>query len=330
MKLSIIIPTFNSEKYLWKCLDAIVGQSFKDLEVIIVDGGSNDGTYGILRDYQPFFVRDRFHILSNPYRIAEKAKLIGLKHARGEYVMFLDSDNILPEPNTLSEDIFGDKHGFSSFTSSGAQNTFIGCRPFYIPCGTSFNTYLTFCLQISDPVSWIISNEASLSALDGENFSTPLGANGTVYLKSKLDELNLEEFEDTEVALKLWKKNPNGCWACFCIEHYICENIWQFIQKRRRQAFHRLCRGETDSEFDWTKQETSRPIWFAVLYCLTLVGPIFHTIEGLFWGHKQWLWHIPACYASVLGAVWGYMTYLWAMINLSYNTYDLESDLQPK
>ena len=52
MTTSIIIPTFNREKFIGRCLRSILDQSLKDLEVIIVDGGSNDDTLNIISEYQ--------------------------------------------------------------------------------------------------------------------------------------------------------------------------------------------------------------------------------------------------------------------------------------
>ena len=51
------------------------------------------------------------------------------------------------------------------------------------------------------------------------------------------------------------------------------------------------------------------PLWLAVVYCVTFIGPLWHTLRG--WirdGDARWLWHLPACLGSVLGNVWGVWT----------------------
>ena len=52
MKISVIVPVYNQEKYIGRCLDSILGQSLEDIEVILVDDGSTDSTPEILRSYQ--------------------------------------------------------------------------------------------------------------------------------------------------------------------------------------------------------------------------------------------------------------------------------------
>ena len=52
IKVSVIIPVYNVEKYLKQCLDSIVNQTLKDIEIICIDAGSTDGSVGIIKEYQ--------------------------------------------------------------------------------------------------------------------------------------------------------------------------------------------------------------------------------------------------------------------------------------
>ena len=65
MKISIITATYNSEKTLRDTLDSILAQTYADIESIIVDGGSKDGTMDIVREYEPKF-KGRMHWISRP------------------------------------------------------------------------------------------------------------------------------------------------------------------------------------------------------------------------------------------------------------------------
>lgn len=92
-EISIIVPIYNVERYLPRCLDSVLGQTFKDFEVICVNDGSPDGCAEILADYAD---RDsRIRVLSQPNQGLSMARNNGLKLASGEYIYFLDSDDAL-------------------------------------------------------------------------------------------------------------------------------------------------------------------------------------------------------------------------------------------
>lgn len=99
-KVSVILPCYNCEKYLGKCLESILGQTLKDLEVICVDDGSTDSTLEILRSFEA--ADSRVRVMTQPNGGAGAARNNGLRQARGEYLSFLDSDDFF-EPNMLEE-----------------------------------------------------------------------------------------------------------------------------------------------------------------------------------------------------------------------------------
>ena len=89
--ISVIIPVYNSEPYLRECLDSVVNQTLKDIEIICVDDGSTDGSLAILREYE---AQDRrVHVLTQPNINAGAARNRGLDKAQGEYLSFLDADD---------------------------------------------------------------------------------------------------------------------------------------------------------------------------------------------------------------------------------------------
>lgn len=92
MKFSIIIPVYNVEKYLTKCLDSVLEQSYKgDYEVICVNDGSTDSSLAIGEEYAE--KHDKIKIINQSNGGLSKARNAGLRAAQGEYVWFVDSDD---------------------------------------------------------------------------------------------------------------------------------------------------------------------------------------------------------------------------------------------
>ncbi len=112
MTFSIIIPAYNAEDYLSRCLESIFSQEFEDYEVIVINDGSTDGTAAILEQYAAKHPNLQMLIQSNQGMATARNR--GLEVAQGEYILFVDSDDRLC-PNALAalaphlggEDIIG-------------------------------------------------------------------------------------------------------------------------------------------------------------------------------------------------------------------------------
>ena len=91
--VSIVIPVYNSAKYLRQCLDSVLSQTYKELEVVCVNDGSTDDSLSILNEYATKDARVKIFSKENEGRGAASARNMGLKNATGEYVQFLDSDD---------------------------------------------------------------------------------------------------------------------------------------------------------------------------------------------------------------------------------------------
>ena len=90
-KISIIVPVYNTEQYLNKCLDSLINQTLLDIEIITVNDGSTDNSIQILKDYKE--KDDRIIVLDLDHQGPSGARNSGLKLAKGEFVMFVDSDD---------------------------------------------------------------------------------------------------------------------------------------------------------------------------------------------------------------------------------------------
>ena len=99
-KVSVVVPVYNVESYLEKCMDSIVGQTYSNLEIILVNDRSTDGSCEICEKYAG---RDgRIKLISKKNGGLSDARNAGLDAASGEYLFFVDSDDFL-ELNAISE-----------------------------------------------------------------------------------------------------------------------------------------------------------------------------------------------------------------------------------
>ncbi len=97
MRLSVIIPVYNAEKYLRECVDSVLDQTEKDLEIILVNDGSPDASGAIIAEYAARFP-DKVTAISVENGGQGRARNIGIAAARGEFLSFIDSDDYI-EPD---------------------------------------------------------------------------------------------------------------------------------------------------------------------------------------------------------------------------------------
>lgn len=96
-KISIIIPCYNSEKYLPSCLDSALNQTYQNLEIIAINDGSEDNTLNILRYYQKQFPKKMKVINLSENMGPGFARNRGLEQSQGEYINFIDSDDVVTQ-----------------------------------------------------------------------------------------------------------------------------------------------------------------------------------------------------------------------------------------
>lgn len=91
--LSVIVPIYNSEKYLDKCIESLLNQTYSDIELVLVDDGSNDGSPGILDRYAQEYGNIKVVHTEKGGQCA--ARNNGIKHASGDIIAFMDADDVI-------------------------------------------------------------------------------------------------------------------------------------------------------------------------------------------------------------------------------------------
>jgi glycosyltransferase involved in cell wall biosynthesis len=307
-RVSFILPTLNAEALLDNCLASIARQNWpRDrYEIILADAHSQDRTRVIAARYGAI-------VLDDDGKNMEEGKRLALRHARGDYIVFVDADNELTHPDYLE----------LAVNALAANPQALGVEAYYLasPRMSSFCAYITHLLHISDPICWLMSTNPKLVAREGEverwtlpgdSLSYPLGANGFVFRRADLESVQAKEhFQDTHIPLHLMRAGQRewlrlrGRGVC----HYYVQTLWGFVQKRRRATVHFL-RVQQEASTNWMKEKPPVPLWLAALYCVTFVGPLWHTLRGMARdGDPRWLWHLLASPGSVLGNAWGMLTY---------------------
>lgn len=139
--VSVVIPTYNTAKYIGYTLDSVLNQTYKDFEIIVVNDGSTDNTIEVLK---PYTEQIRYIYQKNGGR--SKARNTGIQAANGKYIAFLDSDDLwtpaklerqveIMEENKEIDFLFGDKQRFaddgkiiisSMFREKGYDESFFG------------------------------------------------------------------------------------------------------------------------------------------------------------------------------------------------------------
>jgi len=307
-RVSFIMPTLNAGPLLDNCLASIARQTWpRDrYEIILADAHSTDRTREIAQKYGAI-------VFDDDGKNMEEGKRLALRHATGEFIVFVDADNEITHADYIE----------LAVKALAAHPQALGVESYYPPSPkmSSFCAYITHLLHISDPICWLMSANPRLVAREGEverwtlpgdSLSYPLGANGFVFRRADLESVKAgEHFQDTHAALHLMRAGQRE-WLRIRgrgVHHYYIQTLRGFVQKRRRATVHFL-RVQEEAKTNWMKEKPPVPLWLAALYCVTFIGPLWHTLRGLIRDRDaRWLWHTPASLASVLGNAWGVFTY---------------------
>lgn len=290
------------------CLKSISMQNYpkEQLEIILGDGGSTDGTIEIAQKYNA-------QIIHNPLKTAESGKMIALRAATGDFVALIDSDNELVDNNWLQ-----------NMVNPLIENpTAVGSEPWEYTWRRSDGLVTRYCALIgmNDPLVHFLGSYDRLNGITGKwtgldlnqqdkgsyilvklagDVIPTIGANGTVFRTSFLKEnatgnylfdidiLNayIQKFKEVDFI-----KVKTG------IIHSYCEsNIPKFALKQRRRVkdflFHRHKGSRVTS---WGKQNMFGYLYF-ILSCITILPLVIQSLIGYFRKKDPaWFFHILAC-----------------------------------
>ena len=108
-KVSIIVPVYNAENYINKCIESLLSQTLKDIEIIAVDDGSTDSGYGILLSYSK--IDPRLKVIRCENGGVSRARNIGIEFATGDYIGFADADDWVE--SNMYEEMYGNSEKYS-------------------------------------------------------------------------------------------------------------------------------------------------------------------------------------------------------------------------
>ena len=92
MKFSVIVPVYNTQKYLKRCIESVLNQTYKNYEIILINDGSTDNSLKILKKYES---NNKVKIITQKNHGLSYTRNVGILHATGDYVILLDSDDFL-------------------------------------------------------------------------------------------------------------------------------------------------------------------------------------------------------------------------------------------
>ena len=92
-KISIIVPMYNAEKWLEKCVNSIIEQSYSNIEILLINDGSTDKTLEICKKIEK--IDNRVRVIDKKNEGVSKTRNLGLENATGKYIKFVDSDDWL-------------------------------------------------------------------------------------------------------------------------------------------------------------------------------------------------------------------------------------------
>lgn len=211
-RVSVIVPIYNSRAYLPKCLESIVKQTYKNLEILLVDDGSVDNSLEMCQEYAK---RDnRIRVLHQENKGVSAARNAGLEIAEGEYIMFVDSDDELLE-NGISL-LVNDIETFGADVATASK--------LYV---TMDQQVINRCIEEKEGITLFTGTEALTHSLDFDRRMT--SCHGKLFCKHFLADIRFEEGrkvnEDFYFVFLCCLKKPRYTYRNECVyKYYYREN----------------------------------------------------------------------------------------------------------
>ena len=101
IKISVIVPVYNKEQYIEKCIESIVSQKLQEIEIICINDGSTDRSLSKLRELEEH--NSNLRVIDQSNQGVGAARNNGIQSSRGEYISFMDADDFYPDNDTLGK-----------------------------------------------------------------------------------------------------------------------------------------------------------------------------------------------------------------------------------
>lgn len=308
MEISIVIATYNSEKTLGRCLQSIRKQNIdqEQIEILVIDGGSTDSTLDIARKHGAI-------ILENPHRLPEMAKRIGIRHAKGDWILIMDSDEEIPQPDVLSRRV--------SFMRKHPE---VKCLLGYYKQPLGYKSKLGhYISNVGDPFSafayqWYIGGNIGLIkrhniAKDKDGFIgrftegdiIPIGDSVTMFDRSFLYD-RYEKYIDSENTATIFSMIVHDTELVAHVNddfvyHYTRSDFRTYLKKLKFRIINNIFdqNGSGYSAVSVTNNKLKNRKYFYPLYCASIVLPLIDGIrmavyykEPVYMSHIFWAWYV--------------------------------------
>jgi glycosyltransferase involved in cell wall biosynthesis len=307
--VSILIPTLNAGRVLRECLESIAEQDYplECLEIIIADGGSTDDTLFIAR-------RHTEKIYPNPLRTGEAGKAVALRHAKGEIVAFIDSDNVLPQSDWLTR-----------MVEPFEDAEIVGTEPIEYTWRQQDGFITRYCalMGMNDPLCLFLGNYDRLNAISGKWTEMPvlaqdqgaflkitlderrlptIGANGFLVKREALAGCSVQDYVfDIDVVYELLQQRHKFAKVKLGIVHTFSGDIGTFFRKQTRRIRDYMYYSQSSlRKYPWKNTSRWRLAKF-ILYCITVLPLLFQMVVGFRRKpDRAWLFHPLACWITLL------------------------------
>lgn len=324
INFSIITPTFNSEKYIYKVLDSLANQDEINFEVLIIDAGSEDKTIEICEKFKK---KIKISFYDNKVGDSETAKFIGIENSKGKFIVLLDSDNIIQSNKWLSSAL----NIFNEYENVVCIET-----PWLINKNDSiYNQYFSL-MQIGDPFvkyfspkymsSYLIKETNEYKIIKHNEKSPPVTSSGngvfykknslnrSINKKNKFEESNYSSFLISEGHLFAMLKSP------ISTHHIYTENFTDFLKKRKRTAIKFFLR-KKEGQTTWVDKIGIFWSFLVTLYSISIIGPAIESLIQIFrTKNKSWIIHPLALFLTTVIYIYYYFKFIVLKININRKT----------
>lgn len=207
--ISIIIPAYNISHYIGVCLDSVIQQTWRDLEIIVVDDGSTDHTAQVVEFYAE--KDQRIRLIRKKNEGVTSARLTGIRQATGEYIGFVDGDDVI-EPNMYERLLINAVNYQADISHCGYQMVFPNRVDYY------YNTGSLMKQERAEALKELLSGKRIEPGLWNKLFHKSLFHN---LLCDDIMDVTIRNYEDLLMNYYLFKESKYSVFEDWCPYHYV-------------------------------------------------------------------------------------------------------------